>query len=318
MMSTTIQNYLKNITLPQTDSHKGQNGKLLIIGGSNLFHAASKWSLDVASKFVDMTFYALVPSNNQLVEAAKGEFWNGMVIERKELENYLEEADAVLIGPGMKRSDFAQKDFTTPPTEQEWQEDTQKIVNYLLHKNPEKKWVVDAGALQMVEPSLLTPTVIVTPHHQELQRLIGNFERSVERENRVERSDQVDRAAEQGADRKNMTESESIKKLLEKGITILLKGPKDFIYRGDEVVEVTGGNAGMTKGGTGDVLAGLVAALYTRHDAMTAAVVGSYINKRAGENLFESVGPFFNSSDLVNEVPKVLWEELRSLHNLQK
>lgn len=290
MMSTTIQNYLKNITLPQADSHKGQNGKLLIIGGSNLFHAASKWSLDVASKFVDMTFYASAPSNNQLVEAAKGEFWNGIVVRRNDLESYLEEADAILIGPGMERHDAKTQDFDTPPTEAEWNEDTRKITNYLLKKYPEKKWVLDAGALQMVEPTLLTSSVIVTPHHQELERLIGNFERTT-----VEKEE---------------TDSEVIKKLLEKGITILLKGPTDFVYHGDEVVEVTGGNPGMTKGGTGDVLAGLVAALYTRHDAMTAAVVGSYINKLAGEFLAESVGPFFNASDLVEAVPKMMWREL--------
>lgn len=274
-MSTTIQNYLKNIKLPQENSHKGQNGKLLIIGGSKLFHAASKWSLDVASKFVDMTFYASVPSNNVLVEAAKAEFWNGIVIERTEIENYLEEADAILIGPGMERT-----------------EETQEIVNHLLKKYPNKKWVVDAGALQMVEPNLLNENVIITPHKQELERVIGNME-------------QAERAG-------GSTDSpEPIKKLLSQGATILLKGPTDFIYKADEVVEVTGGNPGMTKGGTGDVLAGLVAALYTQHDAMTSSVVGSYINKRAGEVLAESVGPFFNASDLVDAVPKVFWSELQ-------
>lgn len=291
MKSTTIQNYLKNITLPQAASHKGQNGKLLIIGGSNLFHAASKWSLDVASKFVDMTFYASVPSNNLLVEAAKGKFWNGIVVRRSDLESYIEEADAVLIGPGMERHDAQTQDFDTPPTEAEWNEDTHKITNYLLKKYPDKKWVLDAGALQMVDPSLLTSSVIVTPHHQELERLIGNFARTT--------------------DEKEKTDSEVIKKLLDKGITILLKGPTDFVYHGEEVVEVTGGNPGMTKGGTGDVLAGLVAALYTQHDAMTAAVVSSYINKLAGEFLAESVGPFFNASDLVEAVPKVFWSELQ-------
>jgi NAD(P)H-hydrate epimerase len=95
------------------------------------------------------------------------------------------------------------------------------------------------------------------------------------------------------------------------GITIVLKGPHDFVYQGDEIIEVSGGNPGMTKGGTGDVLAGLIAALYTTHDACTAAVVGSYTNKQAGEYLAQSVGPFFNASDLVEAVPKVLWESLK-------
>lgn len=290
-MSSTVQSYLEQIKLPKAASHKGQNGKLLIIGGSSLFHAASKWSLDVASKFVDMVFYTSVPSNNELVEQAKGAFWNGIVVRRSDLESYIEEADAILIGPGMERHDAKTQDFDTPPTEAQWNEDTHKIVNYLLKKYPQKKWVVDAGALQMVEPQLLTASVIVTPHHQELHRLISNLERATSQH--------------------NMTETEAIKKLLERGITILLKGPQDFVYHGDEMVAVSGGNAGMTKGGTGDVLAGLVAALYTQHDAMTAAVVGSYTNKQAGELLAQSVGPFFNASDLVEAVPKVLWEALK-------
>lgn len=106
--------------------------------------------------------------------------------------------------------------------------------------------------------------------------------------------------------------------------TFLLKGELDLvIYPGDEckifsgdesfincIIPIEGGNAGMTKGGTGDVLAGLVAALYCTHDAITAAVVGSYINKKAGDDLYKTVGSYFNSSDLVEQIPKTLWNEL--------
>ena len=57
--------------IPAEDSHKGQNGKLLIIGGSHLFHAASLWALKVASRIVDMVFYSSVPENNELVMKMK-------------------------------------------------------------------------------------------------------------------------------------------------------------------------------------------------------------------------------------------------------
>lgn len=288
-MSNIIQEYFKQLHLPTPQSHKGQNGKLLIIGGSDLFHAASKWSLDVASKFVDMVFYASVPSNNTLVEQAKGEFWNGLVVERKDLESYLEEADAILIGPGMTRADHSEMNYDTPPTDEEWQTNTQKITNYLLKKYPHKKWVIDAGALQMVDTELLTDCMILTPHHHELKRLEGLVERVIEEHTHKERQKPFDY-------------------LLSKGITIVLKGPVDFVYHGSEVVEVSGGNPGMTKGGTGDVLAGLIAALYTTNEMMTAAVVGSYTNKLAGEALAEKVGPFFNASDLVQAVPEVVWQ----------
>ena len=51
---------LKKLYRPAQDSHKGQNGKLLLIGGSKLFHAASLWPLTVASRVCDMVFYASV------------------------------------------------------------------------------------------------------------------------------------------------------------------------------------------------------------------------------------------------------------------
>ena len=89
-------------------------------------------------------------------------------------------------------------------------------------------------------------------------------------------------------------------------ITILLKGEKDYIADNSKIIEVAGGNAGMTKGGTGDVLAGLVAALYCKNDAFLSASCGSYINKKAGDELCKKVGLYFNSSDLVNEIPSVM------------
>ncbi len=272
-----IRQYLLKLNLPKPDSHKGQNGKLLIIGGSELFHAASRWSLDVASKFVDMVFYSSVPTNNELIKEAKGEFWNGIVIDREDVEPYLQEADCILIGPGMTHT-----------------EDTEKIINSLLKKYPDKKWVIDAGALQMVDPKLLTVRSIVTPHQQEFLRLmekvpgyLEHFSLATEAELKISLAD---------ASRELH------------GATIVRKAHVDLVARDKEFLFISGGNGGMTKGGTGDVLAGFIAAIYCTNEPMVAAVVGSYFNKQAGDSLFQSVGPNFNASDLVAEIPKVLWQ----------
>src|ERR1700733_10117808 len=96
---------LKKLYVPPSDSHKGQNGKLLVVGGSTLFHAASLWALTIASRIVDMVFYSSVEENNQIVHKLKSEFRNGIVVPRNEIENYAQEADTILIGPGMVRTD---------------------------------------------------------------------------------------------------------------------------------------------------------------------------------------------------------------------
>lgn len=288
-MSFTIQEYLQNIALPDPHSHKGENGKVLVIGGSELFHAASRWCLDTVSFLVDMVFYSSVPSNNELIQQAKGEFWNGIVIPRDQVEQYVTEADVIVIGPGMERADtvrFADTpdEYLREPHAEEWQTDTFRITNYLLKKYPQKKWVLDAGALQMVDPRVLGEGMILTPHAGEFERLEGLLKSSL-------RDDSI----------------KSVDWLTGRGVTILLKGPVDYVYSGSDAVEVAGGNAGMTKGGTGDVLAGLVAGLYVAHDAITAAVVASFVNKTAAEDLWQSVGPFFTATDLLNQVPKTLW-----------
>jgi NAD(P)H-hydrate repair Nnr-like enzyme with NAD(P)H-hydrate dehydratase domain len=48
---------------------------------------------------------------------------------------------------------------------------TARLSNHLLKKYPEKKWVIDAGALQMVNPDLLNSNCIITPHQQEIANL---------------------------------------------------------------------------------------------------------------------------------------------------
>lgn len=288
--SNQLSSFLKEIKLPQQNSRKGDNGKLLIIGGSHLFHAASRWSLDVSSKLVDMVFYASVPSNNQLIMEAKSQFWNGIVIQRNQIEGYINEADCILIGPGMERSsqktdpsqDTAHFYLDNPPTDKDWDENTQVIVNYLLAKYPTKKWVIDAGALQMLNPGLLTSSCIITPHHREMEILIDNSVQDIQNNNLYKSA-------------------------------ILLKGEIDKISYNQNEFFVDGGNAGMTKGGTGDVLAGLVAGLYTNNEILPSVVVASYINKKAGESLYKKSGPFFNTTDLVEEIPRVLWSEINSL-----
>lgn len=280
-LPTYLQTALTKLYWPASNSHKGQNGKLLILGGSELFHAASKWSLDIASRLVDMVFYSSVPSNNRLIRRyfeqrqltvqAKESFWDGIVVEQKNIKHYVMESDCILIGPGMDRSAF-----------------TQRFTHQLLKKYPEKRWVIDAGALQMIDPHLLNERCIITPHHQEMKIL----QKKVSAYN----PDNYQGAA-----------------------FCLLKGESDTIFapQTTQALSIQGGNAGMSKGGTGDVLAGLTAALYCKNSALTSCLVASFINKQAGDALYEKQGVYFNASDLVEQIPQTLfrWKKLTLENN---
>lgn len=265
-----LAKYFAQINLPATDSHKGQNGKLLVIGGSTLFHSSIFWAADVASRIVDMVhFTSPANENNELVRhQIKQGFWSGIVVDWADVEEYVGEDDVVLIGPGMERS-----------------AETKKTIDQLLSKFPDHKWVVDGGALQMMNPSLLSQSMIITPHQKELEMIMDNYG--------------------------HQSKERSLEQLQKQRVTVLLKGVIDQVFADAEMIEVTGGNQGMTKGGTGDVLAGLVAALYCQHSALLASVVGSYVNKKAGEALWQTVGPYFNAGDLVTQVPKTLWQVVK-------
>lgn len=268
---------LKKLYRPSAGSHKGQNGKLLIVGGSHLFHAASLWALEVASRIVDLVHYSSVPENNRLVLRIKSAFRDGIVVPRGEIDDYIAEDDCILIGPGMTRD-----------------AETETLTNSLLIKYPHKQWVIDAGALQKLDLALIPPGAILTPHKQEFELLKTKFALKKSREllSKALLQDQVQFLAK------------------ELDCIVLLKGQADLISSPTDIREISGGNVGMTKGGTGDVLAGLVAALACKNDPFLAACAGSYINKKAGEALAKTVGIYFNASDLAIQIPRTMKELL--------
>jgi hydroxyethylthiazole kinase-like uncharacterized protein yjeF len=271
-MTTSMEEFnvseLKKLYIPPSHSHKGQNGKVLVIGGSKLFHAAPLWALSIASKIVDMVFFASVEDNNEIVMRAKEEFRNGIVVRREHLEDYVTEADSILIGPGLVRTEG----------EQPGDDNTKMLTETLLKKYPHKKWVIDGGSLQVISPEILPKTAILTPHKKEFEQIFGL-----------------------------VPSKEAVATMSRKyEVVVLAKGEADIVSSPQESTIVSGGNAGMTKGGTGDVLAGLVAALYAKNDGYLAACAASFFNKKAGESLSEKVGLYFNASDLVNEIPQVM------------
>ncbi len=273
--------------LPKAENHKGQNGKVLIVGGSRLFHAASLWSAQMAAHLVDMVFYASVSENNQVLREGKKKFFDGIVIGRGDLAAYAAEAEVILLGPGLARGEWKRERLREvlasggKLSENEWEESSYLVTNYILHQYGQlagKKLVLDAGSLQMLDLEYLPPGAILTPHRGEWQGL-------------------QKQARERGW-------TEKLKEAV-----ILEKGRVDKIWRGGEIVaQVSGGNAGLTKGGSGDVLAGLVAGLYCYNSNVDACELASRALKGAGDGLFARVGPFFTTTQLLGKIPECLWQ----------
>jgi len=260
MQDFDLKPYLSQIKLPLPQSKKGENGRVLVIGGSKLFHAASFWSASMASRIVDMVHFSspLMENNDLMRVKAKEKFWDGIVVPYESIDHYIYEDDCILIGPGMERG-----------------QTTKLIVNAFLSKYPHKKWLVDGGALQEVDPTLLTSSMIITPNAKEyalLQTHLPNY---------------------------------SITQL---PCTILAKGETDTITpsgishlepacAGRSRIYLSGGSPNMTRGGTGDVLAGLVAGLAAKSDSFASCVVASYLNKASSEQL----GLIFTPNDLITQ-----------------
>jgi len=300
----TVMGFFKKFYLPKKNSHKGQNGKVLIVGGSSLFHAASLWAAETASYFVDMVHYCSTEENERIFLNLKTKFRNGIVVNRKDLLNYVQEDDAILIGPGMVR-DSKIKSFPFTKILKNRQklkvgifEEILKLENegsytyyltqFLIDNFPEKKFVFDAGSLQMMKKKwfLKLKTVpIITPHQKEFERLFGKKIYDLKFEEKVKLVEECARKYK---------------------VVILLKAIKDVISNGEKTYVVEGGNQGLTKGGSGDVLAGLVVSFYAKNKALESAVFSSILIKRTADVLFLKKGYWYNISNLIEALSLVL------------
>ena len=133
--------------------------------------------------------------------------------------------------------------------------------------------VLDAAALQPdTLKAIKGKNAVLTPHLGELERM-------------------------------KLTEKDMEKSAKTSGATILLKGEKDIIVGPNNKEEIKGGNAGLTVGGTGDVLAGLICGLMAQKmEAFEAAVLGAKIMKAAADKLEKDKGYAFTAMDVVGEI----------------
>jgi hydroxyethylthiazole kinase-like uncharacterized protein yjeF len=279
-MKIFSENSLKNLYRPAVDSSGEQNGQVTIIGGSRLFHGAPLLSLKVASRAVDMVFFASPdPSVGDIADRVKSKLMSFIWVPWEDVEAYVEKSDAVLIGPGFMR--FGSE--KTPHEERNYENHlegrlTREITESLLIKFPRKRWVIDGGSLQVMEPEWIPNGAILTPNTKEFELLF-----------------------------KVKLQMSEVKTAAKKyNCVIVAKGPETIVCSPKECVLVKGGNPGLTKGGTGDILAGLTVALAAKNDPFLAASSASYLVKASADDLYGKTGVNYNADDLADNIPQTL------------
>lgn len=260
-----------------TNSRKGENGSVAVIGGGRLYHGAPFLSGSAALRSGVDLVYLCVP---QIITCAiRSLSPNLIVIPRPDVKitvgavnkflRWLPKVDAAVVGPGLGRQRT---------------DGTSKLVRELLFDGT--KVVIDADALRtdIIESAKNKPAVL-TPHAGEFTRLFD-----------IDLNTSLD------------SKIESVNKMATKSqLTILLKGKEDIISNGKNVLLNKTGSAAMTAGGTGDILAGLVAGLLAKGlDPFHAAAVGAYLNGLIGEKVAESKGFHLIASDMIDAIPNVM------------
>jgi NAD(P)H-hydrate epimerase len=269
MVKEITQAFVRKL-LPKRDpwSHKGDFGKLLIIGGSQRYSGAPSLSAIAAYRTGCDLVEVAAPeraadiiatfSPDIITEPLRGSFVNTSHV--KHLLSLSEEADAVVIGSGLGR-----------------EKQTLSAVKNFLNK-VKKPCLIDADAIHAIQNITLPERTILTPHSKEFFILDKNpLSRSPK-----QRSLQVRKLAK------------------ELNTTILLKGNVDFISDGYKTALSRTGNPYMTKGGTGDTLTGICGALLTQGNSeFDSACAAAYMNGAAGDLAFKEFGPAMMASDLL-------------------
>lgn len=259
-------------------SRKGDNGKVLVVGGSYLYHGAPILSSIAALRTGADLVYTCVPKVN--VQATRAISPNLIVIPlvdskltrgavNKLLGQIPNDLDSATIGMGLAIAD---------------KEALNLLVKSLLDRDV--RLSLDASALvNYILPLISNKNVVVTPHAGEFKKM---FSDSLP-ESKKERIALVEKHAR------------------ENSITILLKGATDIISDGKKTFLNTKLTPAMTVGGTGDVLSGIVASMLSRNkNPLESSAAASFINGMAAKVVQRKVGLHMVASDLFDAIPIAL------------
>ncbi|MHA1271370.1 MAG: NAD(P)H-hydrate dehydratase [Candidatus Helarchaeota archaeon] len=263
-----------------SSTHKGDYGRILVIGGSDQYSGAPAIAglaaLRTGSDLVIITAPKEIAgplrsySPNLIIKGYQSDYLTPGVIS--EFENLFTWADAIIIGPGLG-------------TKTETFNAVKEIMQKLKALN--KPTLIDADAIKALAENkdlITSMPVVITPHKGEFNIFTNN---TIELpENLMERAKKINEVAQ-----------------LNK-ITILLKGAIDIIANGNRFKLNKTGTPAMTIGGTGDCLSGIVGSLLGRgFNTFRSAAAGAFICGKAGELAEKNAnGPHIMATDLLNYI----------------
>ena len=265
-------------------SRKGDNGIVLVVGGSKIYHGAPLLSsLAALRSGVDLV-YTAVPKSN--VGVTRSFSPNLIVLPLP--------SDKLTIGSTKRLMRILPKKANTAAIGMGMSLEKPEALVHLIKelKSMGTKLLLDASSLiPEVLPHISGTNTVVTPHYGEYKRLFGQ-------ENDI------------GSEIKLEEQISNVHKLARKyGITIILKGYNNIICDGSQhertaVIRRT--TPAMTVGGCGDVLSGVVAGLLTKMQPFDASILGVYLNGIAAYQSYQKVGLHMIATDLIDELPTVM------------
>lgn len=259
------------------DGHKGDFGKLLIVGGAVGYTGATYLAASAAVRAGAGLVYLGVPGCVWAVEAAKcvsampfplpddGERLTADALAP--IQEKLRACDVLALGPGLGRGE--------------------SVVVCTLLRETAQPVVLDADGLNALSEDMSALTArrdrvtILTPHDGELARLLGISPDELARRDRVETARDF---------------------AVSHGCVLVRKGHRTLVSLPDgRVLENTCGGSALAKGGSGDVLTGIIAALLAQGaTADRAAACAVWLHARAGDLLAEQMTDYcVNPEDII-------------------
>jgi NAD(P)H-hydrate epimerase len=276
------EDVLNDLPKKKKNINKYSSGKILTIAGSGEFPGAAMLTSRAELKTgAGASILCFPKSLRKLIFRKASEF---VVIAYddqkkefltknniKEFAKKLEWANVVAIGPGLGR-----------------EPETQDAVREIINCGKAKRMVIDADAIFALSENqyknLNLKDFILTPHHGEFANLLG-----------IDLQDLKKNILTYGKKFAGDT-----------GAYLVLKGAPTIVFTpgGDALINSTG-NAGMAKFGTGDVLTGIIAGLFSQiKNPEMAAIAGVYLHSLAADLLLRKFTEFgYNAEDIINKLP---------------